>query len=101
MSPPHGADFGFDEAELGKVIDVRLVRRLWPFLRPYGRLVVLAVFLSIVAALLRIVGPWIARHIIDAFLPADTPERVRGFRLYTAAYLGFLALMFAINFGLA
>ncbi|MBN1867183.1 ABC transporter ATP-binding protein [Candidatus Sumerlaeota bacterium] len=102
MSPPGGGSSShFDEAELGKVFDLHLARRLWPFLRPYRRLVFFAVFLSILTALLRIVGPWIARHIIDAFLPPDTPERQAGLNQYVLLYIGFLGVMFVANMALS
>jgi len=103
MSPPHdgGVAALYDEDELGKVFDVRLARRLWPYLRPYRWHVVGAIALAISAAGLRVVGPWIARHMIDHFIPATTPEAQAGRLRFTLLWLALLGVMFVTSFLLA
>jgi ATP-binding cassette subfamily B protein len=76
MSAPwKGAGAQYEESELGKVFDSRLARRLWDYMRPYAGWIVVAIVLACGAAALRIAGPWIARYIIDHFLPTSTPEK--------------------------
>ncbi|HUT24002.1 MAG TPA: ABC transporter ATP-binding protein [Sumerlaeia bacterium] len=103
MSPPHGGGVAalYDEGELGKVFDARLARRLWPYLRPYRWFVMAAILLAIGAAGLRVVGPWIARHIIDNFIPATTPEARAGCRRFSLLWLALLGVIFATNFSLS
>ena len=38
---------GFEEERLGAVYDVRYLKRLWPFLRPYGGLFALSLVLGL------------------------------------------------------
>ncbi|NQU43864.1 ABC transporter ATP-binding protein [bacterium] len=101
--PPghHSTAAQYDESELGKVFDARLMRRLSRYLRPYMKWVLLAISMAILAAGLRVLGPWIARHIINNYVPADSPERRHGLTLYTGLYLLLLAGMFVNNFFLA
>lgn len=102
MSPPAHKGIGaqYDEEELGKIFDLRLVKRLHHYLRPYRWLIVIAIGLAIFAALFRIVGPLLARHIINNFIPPDSPAQKEGLTTYSLLYMGVLIILLVANFGL-
>lgn len=54
-----------EEDALGKAYDLRLLRRLWPFLRPYAWAVALAVGLMPVASTLQVWQPRVMQRIVD------------------------------------
>jgi len=81
---PH--DFGyFEEDRLGRPYDVRLLRRLLPFIRPYGRLLGLSVLLVVLITLLDLCLPYVTKIAIDRYIvpqsgPGQTaPAAVRKF----------------------
>lgn len=101
MSPPwNSAAAQYGEKELGKVFDSRLARRLATYLRPYIWLVVTAIILAITTAALRVTAPWIARHIIDNLLPANTPTLRHSLNIMCGMYLGLIATSFFVNFAM-
>lgn len=54
-----------DDDVLGKAYDGRLVRRLWLYVVPYRRGLILAIFLMIVSSLLSVAGPAIIGFAVD------------------------------------
>jgi ATP-binding cassette subfamily B protein len=96
MSAPwKGAGAQYEESELGKVFDGRLARRLWAYMRPYAGWIAVAIVLACGAAALRIAGPWIARYIIDHFLPTSTSEKRHALNLVCLLYV----LVVLVNLG--
>ena len=62
-------DFGyFEEDQLGKPYDIRLMGRLLPFIRPYRLLLALAVLLVILITLLDLCLPYITKIAIDRYI---------------------------------
>jgi ATP-binding cassette subfamily B multidrug efflux pump len=59
-----------DEETLGKPYDARLVRRLLTYVRPYLRLVLLAVFILVFVAGFELALPFITRAAIDDYIVA-------------------------------
>lgn len=59
-----------DEETLGKPYDARLVRRLLTYVRPYSRLVFLAVLILVFVAAFELVLPFITRAVIDDYIVA-------------------------------
>jgi len=55
-----------EESSLGAAYDGRLLKRLWPFMRPYQTLLWLSVGLGVVMAGLSLLRPYIMRVTIDA-----------------------------------
>ncbi len=68
-----GAAFHVEEETLGKLYDARLVRRLLRYLRPYRRLVALAVAMLMASSMLAVAGPYLTKVAIDKYL---NPQRV-------------------------
>ena len=75
-----------DEETLGKPYDARLVRRLLAYVRPYARLVVLAVLMLVVVTCFELAIPYLTRTALDDYIVAtsrlvadDGSEVARGF----------------------
>lgn len=73
-------DFGyFEEKELGKPYDVRLLRRLYPFSRPYRRWLLGAIVLVVMITLLDLSLPYVTKVAIDRYIvPAPTVTAANG-----------------------
>ena len=76
-----------------------LLRRLWPFVRPHGALLLLALLAALAQALVGVPVPFIIRHLFDGYLdPAGRPpswmpeDREGALRILTAALLLVAAL---------
>ena len=95
----------FQEDEiLGKAYDTRLVRRLWQFVRPYRRLVYLALALSLLSVGNDLLAPLITQFTIDHFIAPrgpislDRAQRINGVLLMAGAYFGVLSLGFLFRY---
>lgn len=85
-----------DDDAVGKAYDVRLVRRLLAYVRPYKPLVAAALACIAVAAGMQLAGPLLTRWVIDSALPA------RDRTLVWQVALGFVVLLagqFAAAYG--
>jgi ATP-binding cassette, subfamily B, multidrug efflux pump len=89
---------------LGKAYDARLVRRLWPFVRPYSRLLGTAVALMLAATLADLLNPFITQKAIDVFiLPPrgahlSAVQRANGVFLLALSYIAVLCLGFGLRY---
>jgi ATP-binding cassette subfamily B protein len=54
-----------EEGALGKAYDARLLRRLWPFVRPYRGLLFLSIGLGLVMAALSLSRPYVMQQTVD------------------------------------
>ncbi len=62
-------DFGyFEEKQLGKPYDVKMLKRLYPFARPYRPFFILSIFLVILITLLDLSLPYITKIAIDSYI---------------------------------
>ncbi len=62
-------DFGyFEEKKLGKPYDIKMLRRLYPFTRPYRLFFILSIFLIIIITLLDLSLPYITKIAIDRYI---------------------------------
>lgn len=86
----------FQEDEiLGRAYDARLMRRLLGYVRPYWRMVAVAVVLMLLHLSTSLAGPYLWRVGIDDYV---TPRRLEGLGWLTAAYLGILAAGFVLRY---
>jgi ATP-binding cassette subfamily B protein len=74
---------GLDEPDLGKAYDSRLVRRLWPFVRPYRRVFWGALLLSPLNQACSLVQPLLVMVGIDRYIE---PGDATGLRLMAALF---------------
>ena len=65
MHPDHGY---FEETKLCKTYDIKLLRRLLPFVQPYRRLLVWSVGLVVLITLLELALPFVTKMAIDRFI---------------------------------
>ncbi len=63
------SDFGYTEEEkLGKPYDVKMLKRLYPFTKPYKRLILYSVLLVIIITLFDLSLPYITKIAIDRYI---------------------------------
>jgi len=68
-------DYGyFEEKELGKPYDVKLLRRLYPFSRPYHRWLLGAILLVVMITLLDLSLPYVTKIAIDRYIVPSYSE---------------------------
>ena len=77
------------EEVLGKAYDSRLVARLWQFVRPHWRLLILALVLIPIAIGFEVVQPYLLKLAIDKHIAA---HQLAGLGLIAAVYLGLVVL---------
>lgn len=85
-----------EEEVLGKAYDARLVRRLWPYLRPYKRAVAASVLLVPLFNAFQLVQPWLVKRAIDQHIAVKQPE---GLGWIAGAFLAALLLEFFTLYG--
>jgi ATP-binding cassette, subfamily B, multidrug efflux pump len=74
-----------EEGALGKAYDTRLVKRLWPFVRPYRRSLGLSLGVILLTAVGSLVRPLIMLHAIDQGVLAGRPDVLLRGGLWIAA----------------
>jgi ATP-binding cassette subfamily B protein len=67
---------GWDDDELGKLYDKEVMRRLFPYLKPYRRQVVQAVVAMLVFALASGLQPYLISLVIDDYIPQGDMQAV-------------------------
>jgi len=65
MHPDYGY---FEETQLGKTYDVKLLKRLFPFIHPYKLLILWSIFLVIGITVLDLALPYITKVAIDRYI---------------------------------
>ena len=66
-------DFGyFEEKKLGKPYDVKLLKRLYPYTRPYKLLLFFSIILIVLITLLNLSLPYITKIAIDRYIVPQT-----------------------------
>jgi ATP-binding cassette subfamily B protein len=84
-----------DEAVLGKAYDMALIRRLWPYVRPHARLLVLTSILIPITIALELAQPYLLKLAIVDHIAVGKPE---GLEWIVLAYLGLVALQATSGF---
>ncbi len=79
-----------EEEKLGKAFDWALARRLFGYVRPYGRLVLGSLVLLMVEGVLQLAQPLLTRHVIDVAVPAHDAADVQ------RSALAFVAVLFTL-----
>ncbi|MEI6739663.1 MAG: ABC transporter ATP-binding protein [Gemmatimonadaceae bacterium] len=85
-----------DDDATGAALDARLVRRLLRYVRPYRRLMTLALAFIAVDAAMQLAGPLLTRWVIDRALPARDVTLIGEVAL---AFVGLLVLQFGAAYG--
>src|SRR5260221_7546020 len=74
-----------EEEAIGKTYDWQVARRLMRYLKPYARLLVPALILTLLLNLLGILQPKFTQYAIDWYI---LPRRTQGIALFALIYLG-------------
>jgi ATP-binding cassette subfamily B protein len=74
-----------EEEAIGKTYDLQVARRLMRYLKPYARLLVPALILTLLLNLLGILQPKFTQYSIDWYI---LPRRTQGITLFALVYLG-------------
>src|SRR6202165_5160505 len=84
-----------EEEAIGKTYDLQVARRLLRLLKPYVRLLVPALLLTLLLNLLGILQPLFTKHAIDRYI---LPRRTDGLTLFSLAYVGTQFLRFIFSY---
>ncbi|HSU17949.1 ABC transporter ATP-binding protein [Longimicrobium sp.] len=85
-----------EEEPLEKPYDMRLMRRLLSYLRPYRLRVALAVFLLFAGSFTELAGPYLTKVALDRAVPTGDLHLLT---VLVAAYFGSLVLAFLFEYG--
>jgi ATP-binding cassette subfamily B protein len=91
------------ERPLARGYDTRLLRRLWPYLRPHLRRLAGAVVLVLLITALEVALPYVTKMAIDGYIvprsgDLPVPARLAGIARLTGVFLVLAAASFAANF---
>ena len=94
--PPRPAGGGAaGESTLGKAYDLKLMRQLWPFVRPHRRLILLSLFFIPLTLAFELAQPYLLKlAVVDHIAIGETD----GLGLITLAYLGLILLQGTSSF---
>ena len=84
-----------EEDEIGKTYDFRVARRLMRYLRPYWRLVVTALFLTLVTNILISTQPLFTKMAVDDYI---TPKQTDGIWLFSLIFFGVFLFRFIFSY---
>src|SRR5437879_12229498 len=88
-----------EEEAIGKTYDWQIARRLLRYLKPYRRLLIPALVLTLVLNLLGILQPKFTQYAIDWFIIPRKTDGVTLFALaFVAGQLGRFAFLYFISF---
>jgi ATP-binding cassette subfamily B protein len=97
QTPAPGATGLLDEDKrYGKVYDVRLLRRLWPFLAPYKVGLALAAACMVGGALCSLLAPYVIKLTLDGFIARGDPS---GLGLMVVGYAGLAMVGWLMQYG--
>jgi ATP-binding cassette subfamily B multidrug efflux pump len=84
-----------EEEAIGKTYDLQVARRLLRYLKPYIRLLIPALILTLLLNLLGILQPKFIQYAIDWFI---IPRVTKGITLFALAFLGVQLLRFVFSY---
>jgi ATP-binding cassette subfamily B protein len=84
-----------EEEAIGKTYDWQISRRLMRYLKPYVRVLMPALVLTLVLNLLRIVQPKFTQYAIDWYI---TPGNIAGLKWLALVFLAVLLVTFALSY---
>ena len=84
-----------EEEKIGKTYDLRIVKRLLRYLRPYWKLVAVALTLTLFTNVLVSLQPYFTKVAVDDFI---VPQRVDGVWLFAFAFFGLFLFRFLFSY---
>ena len=68
----------FEEEHLGKTYDLKLIRRILPYMKPYGGVFMMSVLMLALITVLDLSIPYVTREAIDRYIVPVTSEGIKG-----------------------
>ncbi len=98
-------ELNLEEKEI-KIADVKLIREIWPFIKPYFWMLCISVLLIFLVTSLELLSPWLIKKAIDSFiLSSSSPKQamlfsfeINSFKLFGLIFFVITALSFLIDF---
>lgn len=93
-----------EEEPLGKLYDAQIARRLLSYVRPYRRLIVIALLLTFAVNVIHQLGPLLTKWAIDSYIkPAldgqiDSQTALRGVGLVALTYVAMLVVTLVLSY---
>ena len=84
-----------EEERIGKTYDLRVVKRLLRYLKPYWHLVAMALTLTLVTNILVSLQPYFTKVAVDDFI---TPKKTDGVWLFALAFFGVFLFRFLFSY---
>ena len=84
-----------EEDAIGKTYDLKIIRRLLGYLRPYWHLAVVALFLTLLTNILISTQPYFTKVAVDDFI---TPRKTDGIWLFALAFFGVFLFRFIFSY---
>ncbi len=84
-----------EEDAIGKTYDLKVARRLLRYLKPYWKLVVAALSLTLFTNILVSLQPYFTKVAVDDFI---TPKRTEGVWLFALAFFGLFLFRFTFSY---
>lgn len=93
-------DFHWEEEQLGKAYDARLMQRILKYIRPYLKLFFLTLVLSFIITAIEIALPFITATMIDEYLTPQLPfsEAFEGILRLSMFFLGLLIMRLLFSY---
>jgi len=85
----------YDDEIIGKAYDAKLMKRILLFTKPYIRLIVAGVALTLLAAFLQLLGPYLTKLAIDEYI---AKKNIDGLSIILVIYLAVIIFIFATQF---
>ena len=83
-----------EEGKLGKAYDLNLLKRLWPYGKPYLRIIFIALLVSVGITIFTLATPYVSKMAIDRYIiaswykiQADAPEQQAVVEKYAVFFL--------------
>jgi ATP-binding cassette, subfamily B, multidrug efflux pump len=84
-----------EEEAIGKIYDLGVTKRLFRYLRPYWRLVVVALGMTIIVNIVGNVQPWFTKYAVDGFI---VPKSIDGLWFFSVAFFAVFFFRFIFQY---
>src|SRR5215212_4098312 len=84
-----------EEEEIGKTYDLRVIRRLLRYLKPYWHIAVVALALTLLSNILLSLQPRFTQSAVDDFI---VPKQIEGIWLFAFAFFGLFFFRFVFSY---
>ena len=84
-----------EEEKIGKTYDLKVTLRLLRYLKPYWKIVVIALVMTLALNILGSFQPWFTKHAVDDFI---TPKQTEGLWFFALIFFGLFFFRFLLSY---